>query len=104
MSTSASFALLDDRDATPASPTSRLYTAFVREHRCSDPATLDATWAAAERDLRAGLHAVVLADYEWGVKLQRAGHASLAPDDASALRLLMFGELALLSREQADAW
>ncbi len=97
-------ALLDDRDATPARPTSRLYTGFVREHRCSDPATLDATWAAAERDLREGLHAVLLADYEWGVKLLGAGHQRLAPNDGSSLRLLMFTDLQRLSREEADAW
>ena len=41
-------ALLDDRDATPANPTSRLYTGFVREHRNVDPDGLDATWAAVE--------------------------------------------------------
>ena len=51
------FALLDDSDATPARPTSRLYTGFVREHRCTDPATLDATCAAVQADLAAGLHA-----------------------------------------------
>ena len=58
------FALLDDRDATHERPTSRLYTGFVREHRCVDPTTLDATWASVETDLAAGLHAVLLADYE----------------------------------------
>jgi para-aminobenzoate synthetase/4-amino-4-deoxychorismate lyase len=97
------FALLDDRNATAAQPTSRLYTGFVREHRCTDPATLDETWAAAENDLRKGLHAVVLADYEWGAKLLRAGHAALPPGDTSSLRLLMFERLAKLSREQTDA-
>jgi hypothetical protein len=42
-------ALLDDRDATVESPTSRLYTGFVREHRCIEPATLDATCGAIGR-------------------------------------------------------
>jgi para-aminobenzoate synthetase/4-amino-4-deoxychorismate lyase len=98
------FALLDDRNATAAQPTSRLYTGFVREHRCTDPATLDATWAAAESDLRAGLHAVVLADYEWGMKLLRAGHRTLPADDGASLRLLMFERLARLSKDDADAW
>ncbi|WP_409970362.1 aminodeoxychorismate synthase component I [Piscinibacter sp.] len=98
------FALLDDRNATAAQPTSRLYTGFVREHRCTDPATLDETWAAAESDLREGLHAVVLADYEWGAKLLRAGHAALPPGDTSSLRLLMFERLAKLSKPQTDAW
>ena len=98
------FALLDDRNASAVRPTSRLYTGFVREHRCTDPATLDETCAAAERDLRAGLHAVLLADYEWGAKLLHAGHRGLADDDSSSLRLLMFERLSHLSRSQVDDW
>ena len=96
-------ALLDDRDASPAQPLSRLYTGFVREHRCTDPAMLDAVCAAVDADLRAGLHAVLLADYEWGARLLRAGAASLPPD-AGALRVLMFSSLRRLSRDEADAW
>ena len=98
------FALLDDRDATPARPSSRLYTGFVREHRCIDPALLDAFWQHVEADQRSGLHAVLLADYEWGAKLLKAGHEALGADDASALRLLMFRDLAHLSRDALDAW
>ena len=64
-----SFALLDDRDATRARPSSRLYEGFEREHRCVDPAQLDAVWTQVDTDQRAGLHAVLLADYEWGTKL-----------------------------------
>ncbi len=100
----AVFALLDDAHSTPQQPTSRLYRDWVREHRCSDPAALDGVWAAVDRDLRAGLHAVVLADYEWGAKLLRAGHAGLAVDDTASLRVLMFRELMHLSRAQVDAW
>ena len=98
------FALLDDRGATPAHPTSRLYTGFVREHRCAAPAELGATWERIDADLRGGLHAVLLADYEWGVKLLGAGHERLAADDAASLRVLMFTELATLSNEAVDAW
>lgn len=98
------FALLDDRAATREQPLSRLYTGFVREHRCTTPATLDATWAAVDADLRAGLHAVLLADYEWGAKLLKAGHAALARDDASSLRVLMFRELGKLSHAEVDDW
>lgn len=100
----ATFALLDDRDATPGHPTSRLYEGFVREHRCVDAAELDAVWARVDADQRAGLHAVFLADYEWGAKLLKAGDAALAADDASALRVLMFRDLQRLSRDQVDAW
>ena len=59
-----SFALLDDRAATTERPSSRLYEGFVREHRCVDPLQLDAVWAQVDADLRAGLQAVLLADYE----------------------------------------
>ena len=97
-------ALLDDRDASHDQPTSRAYRGFVREHRCTDPATLATTWAAVDADLRRGLHALLLADYEWGAKLLQAGHRSLAGDDPAALRVLMFTDCAKLSRVAADAW
>jgi para-aminobenzoate synthetase / 4-amino-4-deoxychorismate lyase len=98
------FALLDDRDASRDRPTSRLYTGFVREHRCVDPAALDATWAKVDADLAAGLHALVLADYEWGAKLLRAGHAELPLDDVSCLRVLMFGSLERLAAYEVNDW
>lgn len=97
------FALLDDCAATPADPRSRLYTGFVREHRCTDAAGLDALCAAAQADLHAGLHAVVLADYEWGACLQGV----VTPTDSeapAALRLLMFSRLQDLSAEAVTAW
>ncbi|QTN25945.1 aminodeoxychorismate synthase component I [Rhizobacter sp. AJA081-3] len=97
-------ALLDDRDATESNPTSRLYTGFVSEHRCADPATLDATWAAVEADQRAGLHALLLADYEWGARLLKAGHEGLAPADHGALRVLMFERCERMSHAQAGLW
>ena len=98
------FVLLDDADATAARPASRLYTGFVREHRCVDPATLDATCAAALSDLDAGLHAVLLADYEWGVKLVRPAGVALPEDDASALRILVFEGLEQLDADAVAAW
>ena len=104
MSLLPAFALLDDRDATPERPASRLYEDLAHEHRCTDPATLDTTWAQVEADQRAGLQAVLLADYEWGAKLLQAGHAALPADDGSALRVLMFRSLRRLSRDEVDAW
>jgi len=98
------FALLDDCHATRGDPLSRLYTGFEREHRCVDPSTLDAVWASVDADLRAGLHAVLLGDYEWGAKLMKAGHAALQPNDASSLRVLMFRDLARLSSDEVAAW
>jgi para-aminobenzoate synthetase/4-amino-4-deoxychorismate lyase len=96
-----SFALLDDRGATRARPSSRLYEGFEREHRCVDPALLDAMWAQVDADLRAGLHAVLLADYEWGTRLLKTG---VRPGDESALRVLMFRTLTPMSRDGVDAW
>jgi len=100
----AVFALLDDRDATPERPTSRLYTDFVREHRCVDPTTLDAMWDEVDVGLRSGLHAVVLGDYEWGAKLLGAGDRAFDADDRSALRVLLFSTLQHLSRAGVDEW
>ncbi|WP_127996566.1 aminodeoxychorismate synthase component I [Piscinibacter defluvii] len=94
------FVLLDDRDSSAEHPTSRLYTGFVREHRCSDPATLEAVCAALEADQRAGLHAVLLADYEWGAKLLGAGVRERDRD--ASLRVLMFECLERLARAQVD--
>jgi para-aminobenzoate synthetase/4-amino-4-deoxychorismate lyase len=98
------FALLDDRHATAAAPTSRLYEHHVRTHRCVDPAGLEAMWGHVDADLRGGLHAVVLADYEWGAKLLKAGNASLAVDDSASLRVLMFERVSKLSYDEAGAW
>ncbi|MEP6873675.1 MAG: aminodeoxychorismate synthase component I [Burkholderiales bacterium] len=95
------FALLDDRAATSARPGSRLYEGFECEHRCVDPLQLAAMWAQVDADQRAGLHAVLLADYEWGTKLLKAGVRS---DDHSALRVLMFRTLTRFSRDEVDAW
>jgi len=96
------FALLDDRHATAAAPTSRLYTGFAHTRRCEDPRDLDAMWRDVEADQRRGLHVVLLADYEWGAKLVGAGRR--AGDEASALRVLLFRELLHLSADAAAAW
>ncbi|RST53081.1 chorismate-binding protein [Variovorax sp. MHTC-1] len=99
-----SFALLDDCASTRERPISRLYTGFVRAHRCTDPAGLDTAWDQVDADLRQGLHAVLLADYEWGAKLLHACQARLAADDASALRVLMFRHCAKLSADEVGSW
>jgi para-aminobenzoate synthetase/4-amino-4-deoxychorismate lyase len=74
----APFALLDDcsADATRAGARrSRLYSSYAHQRVCVDPADLDAQLALVDGDLHAGLHAVVLADFEWGVRLERARHS-----------------------------
>ncbi|MBR8041783.1 bifunctional anthranilate synthase component I family protein/class IV aminotransferase [Burkholderia cenocepacia] len=95
---SASFALLDDCDSTASARSSRLYSGFVCERVCTDPAQLDAIDAALAQDLRDGLHAVVVGDYAFGRNLQRAqpGHAPL--------RFLLYACCERLSRDEVDAW
>jgi para-aminobenzoate synthetase/4-amino-4-deoxychorismate lyase len=97
-SESAIFALLDDCDSSTSACSSRLYSGFVRERVCTDPAQLDAVDRAVARDLRDGLFAVVVGDYEFGRNLQWA-----QPGDAS-LRFLLFARCEYLSRDDVDAW
>ncbi|SIT42713.1 Aminodeoxychorismate synthase, component I [Paraburkholderia ribeironis] len=102
----AVFALLDDCDATAARRSSRLYTGFVHERVCADAAQLEAVCQRVVADTRAGLHAVVLADYEFGRALVDArAHWSLKtqPGDAT-LRFLLFERCEKRSREEVDAW
>ncbi|MBN8487945.1 MAG: aminodeoxychorismate synthase component I [Burkholderiales bacterium] len=95
---SAVVALLDD--GTPGAA-SRLYSGFSHERRCTDPATLDACWAAVAADQARGLHAVLLADYEWGAKLQGAGGPV---DERAALRVMLFTQLSRLDEAGVQAW
>ena len=97
-SESAAFALLDDCDSTASARSSRLYTGFVRERVCADPAQLDDVDAALAQDQRDGLHAVVVGDYEFGSNLQWA-----QPGEAP-LRFLLFTRCERLSRDEVDAW
>jgi para-aminobenzoate synthetase / 4-amino-4-deoxychorismate lyase len=83
---------------------SRLYTGFEHEHRCVDPATLELTWQVVREDQARGLHAVLLADYEWGARLQAAGTARLRDDDGACLRVLMFRDLRQLDSAQTENW
>jgi para-aminobenzoate synthetase / 4-amino-4-deoxychorismate lyase len=103
----AVFALLDDCNSTAIRRSSRLYTGFRHERVCTDGAQLDAVCEAAADDARRGLHAVVIADYEFGRNLvltkttQRAGLHSKTP---GALRFLLFDQCVKLSRDEVDAW
>lgn len=97
----ALFALLDDCDATAERRSSRLYTDFAHERVCVDGHALDAVCAAIEGDLQRGLHAVVVADYEFGRNLQ---FGMIGRGDEHALRVLMFRSRAFLSRDEASAW
>ncbi len=98
------FVLLDDCHAIDASPSSRLYTGFVKQHVCTDARLLDDVWSAVESEMASGLHAAVLIDYEWGAKLQSAGTQHLSPNDTSALRVLLFSQLDRWSSDQVSRW
>ena len=95
------FALLDDCDASPARRSSRLYTRFVREHVAHDASRLEEVCAFADADVRSGLHALVLGDYEFGRDL----HLKHATQRGSgSLRFLLFERCEQLTREEVDAW
>ncbi|KNH10104.1 Para-aminobenzoate synthase, aminase component / Aminodeoxychorismate lyase [Candidatus Burkholderia brachyanthoides] len=94
-------ALLDDCDSTAERRSSRLYTDFACERVCSNASELEAVCDQVARDLQAGLHAVVVADYEFGRNLQfgKAGRG-----EERAFRVLIFRACARMSREEASAW
>ncbi|MFM0317139.1 aminodeoxychorismate synthase component I [Paraburkholderia nemoris] len=104
----AVFALLDDCDATAARRSSRLYTGFVRERVCADAAQLEVVCETVSADTRCGLHAVVLADYEFGRHLLDGGlsHQALKETQRgdATLRFLLFERCEKLSRSEVDAW
>ena len=102
----AVFALLDDCDASAARRSSRLYTGFAHERVCADPAQLEAVCEAAESDARHGLHAIVLADYEFGRHLLGgASDPSFKTQHGDAtLRFLLFERCEKLSRDEVDTW
>jgi para-aminobenzoate synthetase/4-amino-4-deoxychorismate lyase len=107
----AVYALLDDCNSTAVRRSSRLYTGFRHERVCTDSAQLDAVCEAAADDARRGLHAVVIADYEFGRNLvltkttQRVGaRAGPHSKTTGALRFLLFDQCVKLSRDEVDAW
>ncbi|MBB5426604.1 para-aminobenzoate synthetase/4-amino-4-deoxychorismate lyase [Paraburkholderia sp. JPY158] len=102
----AVFALLDDCGATAARPSSRLYTGFVLERVCTEAAQLEAVCDSVATDTRNGLHAVVLADYEFGralVGIDKLRSTETQRGNAT-LRFLLFERCAKLSRDEVDAW
>jgi para-aminobenzoate synthetase/4-amino-4-deoxychorismate lyase len=98
------FVLLDDCHATVQQPTSRLYTGYVKTIVCTDPGNLDSLWQLVQAQLASGLHAVVLADYEWGAKLQGAGDAGLDRMTPVRCEYLLFKTLQFMSQDQVSQW
>jgi para-aminobenzoate synthetase/4-amino-4-deoxychorismate lyase len=93
--------LLDDCNASPEAPTSRLYTGHVQTLACADAAGLGALLQRAQEALARGLHAVLLCDYELGEGLHRI--APRLPSGPGA-QVLLFSACRMLDAEQADAW
>ncbi|HTI17380.1 MAG TPA: bifunctional anthranilate synthase component I family protein/class IV aminotransferase [Trinickia sp.] len=102
----AVFALLDDCDANTAHRTSRLYTELVRAYAATEGTQLDEVCEAAAADVAAGLHAVVLGDYEFGrnLHLKGVGAKERGQHGAGSLRFLLFARCEKLTRQEVDAW
>ncbi|MGF6776418.1 aminodeoxychorismate synthase component I [Paraburkholderia sp. GAS334] len=100
------FALLDDCDSIAGHRTSRLYTGFMHERVCVDAATLDTVCDAVTADMRDGLHAVVLGNYEFGRNLVLADwlRSERTQRGDATLRFLLFERCEKLSRDEVDAW
>lgn len=89
------FVLLDDSRTDMAMPTSsRLYTGWMRELSCTRREGLAACLQQAHQlCLQQGLHAVVLADYEWASDLGEG-----------CLRIVLFARMQRLSSAEVEAW
>ena len=91
------FILLDDCNATPEAPTSRLYTGYRQTLVCQHAEQLN--------DLMALLpplhHTVLLFDYELGAARSNLSAAADQPEHA---RLLVFAQCQLLSADEVTDW
>lgn len=103
--TGSAFALLDDCDASPQSPRSRLYTDWQASLVCTDATHLAQWQAQLHEALEAGLHAVLVADYEWGMQLQGLERPVLAAGRAAdSVRVELFASLQRLDQAGVVAW
>lgn len=97
----AAFALLDD-SADPAGG-ARLYTGLVREVTCDEPGVLSDALREVEDATRHGLHAVLLSDYEFGVRLGGV-HTVATRRSPGQFRALLFSGVQRLDAAQTQAW
>ena len=102
--TPQSFALLDNSQSLADSSACRLYTDLSHLRACHLPEQLEQLCRDLNRDQAQGLHAVVVADYEWASHLQRGQPSRHATTPKPALRFLLFRQMTLLSSEQAASW
>ncbi|RKP48629.1 chorismate-binding protein [Pararobbsia silviterrae] len=103
-----SFALLDDCEASAAHATSRLYTGFVRTLVSYGADDVERVCEEAAQAIDEGLHAVVVADYEWGALASDDHVARERVEQAQAgkpaLRFVLYARCERLSREAVDRW
>ena len=100
----APFALLDDAQATAGPARSRLLHDFVGQLRCTANDSLDIWQQQVQAALDAGMHALLLADYQWGLHLQGLASPADEHGPAPALRALLFARQHRLDGDQVDAW
>lgn len=93
------FVLLDDSGASADDRRSRLYTGYRATLESPDASHLPALLQQMERELKQGLHAVGLFDYEAGL----AAHG-LAARGAPVARILLFAACRAMSSAEVDDW
>ncbi len=94
----ATFALLDDNFGAEA--VSRFYLDLHDTFQCSDATMLDDTWAKVASCLSQGLYVVLLADYEWGTKLQLE---NVAESRTGSVLFLVFRTLHMMHNQDVEA-
>lgn len=102
MSKTVSFALLDD-----AQSGARLYTDWQRDLLCAHASDLDALEEALHSAWQEGLHAVLLAPYEFGAEIVGVPMADAIPDQPfgdGVLRITLYRTLTRLSPDAVDTW
>lgn len=95
--------LLDDQTAEPPARRSRLYEGLREQLDIDSLASLKRALARMQASLEAGLHAVVLLDYELGYALQDMGPNSQSPDKPFS-QILLFDNVKLLDGNEVNQW
>jgi para-aminobenzoate synthetase/4-amino-4-deoxychorismate lyase len=105
--TGGPFVLLDDCEASDDHPSSRLYAGFRCMLACDDASGLPALLRQMQEALDAGLHAVLLLDYELGERIEAIAprpRTSPASTTAPTARILLFDECRRLSAAAVEDW
>jgi len=97
------YALLDDCEANPSHPSSRLYTAYAGSLRCDRLEDLGNTLDEMSRSLGKGLYAVGLFAYELGEALHDIEPRSQKPI-APLAQILLFGHCRRMQAAEVQVW